>query len=96
MSTKKFDLEKALGNKINGQRGGASVPVRFAGGEVIDRREQRKRDQALGLTPFACKLPATLVEQLRDLGVNHGQGINGVVAELLTKGLTVQTGDKAE
>ena len=34
---------------------------------TIDRREQRKRDQEMGLVPFAVKLDGELVQQLQQL-----------------------------
>ena len=55
---------------------------------VIDRREQRKLDQALGLVPFAVKLNAALVTQLQTLAKAREQDLNALVAELLTKGLS--------
>jgi len=54
---------------------------------VIDRREQRKRDQALGLVPFAVKLNSDLVLQLQTIAKERGGDLNEVVAELITKGL---------
>lgn len=54
---------------------------------VLDRREQRKRDQALGLVPFAVKLNSTLVQQLQTLAKERGVDLNEVVTEVLTKGL---------
>lgn len=55
---------------------------------VIDRREQRKRDQALGLVPFAVKLNSDLVQQLQTLAKERELDLNQLVAELLTKGLS--------
>ncbi len=54
----------------------------------VDRREQRKRDQALGLVPFAVKLNSALVLQLQSRAKERGGDLNEVVAELLTKGLS--------
>jgi len=54
---------------------------------AIDRREQRKRDQALGLVPFAVKLNGDLVQQLQTLAKERELDLNQLVAELLTKGL---------
>jgi len=41
---------------------GPAVPGRYgqAAAEVVDRKEQRRRDSAAGLVPFACKLPSEL------------------------------------
>ena len=54
---------------------------------MVDRREQRKRDQALGLVPFAVKLDGALVKQLQTLALERGTGLNELTAELLKKGL---------
>jgi len=89
MSMKKSDIDKHLGQKIGGQMKGAVVPDRFAQGATnsVERREQRRVDSAAGLVPFACKLPADLAGKLREQGAAHAGGLNGAVAELLTKAL---------
>ena len=89
MSLKKSDLSKLLGKKIGGEMKGAGIPGRFAQGAALpgDKREQRRLDAAAGLVPFACKLPADLAAQLRDRAAAHEGGVNGLVAELLKKGL---------
>lgn len=89
MSMKKTDLEKALAKKISGRMAGAGVTQRFGAGAAAlpDRREQRRRDAAAGLVPFACKLPQPLVERLAARAAAHDAGINGLVAELLEKAL---------
>ncbi len=53
----------------------------------VDRREQRKRDQALGLVPFAVKLNSELVLQLQTLAKTGDRDLNELVAEILSKGL---------
>ncbi|AIY43347.1 hypothetical protein LT85_4189 [Collimonas arenae] len=55
---------------------------------VVDRKEQRKRDQALGLVPFAVKLNSGLVQQLQTLAKERELDLNQLVAELLNKGLS--------
>jgi hypothetical protein len=89
MSMKKSDLDKHLAKKLGGQMKASGVPGRFAqgAGDVIDRREQRRRDAAAGLVPFACKLPSELAGTLRERAAAHDGGINGLVEELLRKGL---------
>ena len=89
MSMKKFDLEKKQALKIGSQMKGAGVPDRFSRGAALasEKREQRKRDAAAGLVPFACKLPAELTRRLNDRAVSHEGGVNALVAELLAKGL---------
>ena len=89
MSMKKSDLDKNLGMKIGGKMKGAGIPARFAqeAGAALDKREQRRRDSAAGLVPFACKLPAELVRRLQDRGSADAGGINAVMAEVVAKGL---------
>jgi len=89
MTLKKTDLARQMELKIEGQRKKAAIPGRFAqeAAALPDRKEQRRRDAAAGLVPFACKLPSELAQQLRDKAATHEGGINGLVAELLTQGL---------
>ena len=86
---KKADLEKSKGKKIDRQLNRPATPGRFGQGAavVVDRREQRKRDQALGLVPFAVKLDGDLVKQLHSLAQERQAGLNELVADLLKKGL---------
>lgn len=89
MSMSKNDLEKKRGININGKMDASGIPVRFAAGAaaVVDKREQRRLDQAAGLIPFACKLPAELVKQIQERGLAHAGGINGFLAEVLVPAL---------
>ena len=89
MSMKKSDLDKMMGLKIGGKMKSAATPPRFGqeAGPAIDKREQRRLDSAAGLVPFACKLPGELVKQLAERAGEHSGGINGLVTELLRKGL---------
>ncbi|OEZ76534.1 LexA regulated protein [Janthinobacterium sp. HH104] len=85
---KKTDLAKSDAKKLMGKM---NVPGAGAFGKeavVVDRREQRKRDQALGLVPFAVKLNSDLVLQLQTLAKERGADLNELVAEVLVKGLT--------
>lgn len=54
---------------------------------VVDKREQRRRDQALGLVPFAVKLNSELVAQLQALARDGGKDLNEVVAGVIQRGL---------
>ena len=89
MSMKKTDLVKNLAKKLDGRMKSAGVPGRFGQGaaELVDRREQRRRDTAAGLVPFACKLPAELVKQLNEKAATHEGGVNDLVAQALQKAL---------
>jgi hypothetical protein len=86
---KRTDLEKNIGLKIRSQinRSGATGRIGQETAVAIDRREQRKLDQALGLVPFAVKLNSDLVKQIQSLAQERRIGLNEVVAELLQKGL---------
>lgn len=91
MAMKKFDLEKNKALKLGNQMKQASAADRFGKASSqpaqLDRREQRKLDQAKGLVPFACKLPEQLVDQLKERAATHPEGMNGLIAELLVNGL---------
>jgi shikimate dehydrogenase len=67
MSMKKTDLEKNKALKLNNAMKHATAD-RFgkavAAEPKLDRREQRKLDQAQGLVAFACKLNTELVDEL--------------------------------
>ena len=54
---------------------------------AVDRREQRKRDQAAGLVPFAVKLHGDLVKRIHALAQARKVGVSEVVGELLEKAL---------
>ncbi len=86
---KKTDLEKNKGIKINTRIKQAGIPGRFGQGSsgILDRREQRKADQSLGLVPFAVKLNSGLVKQIQALAQERQTGLNEVVAELLQTAL---------
>jgi hypothetical protein len=89
MSMKKTDLVKNLAKKLDGRMKNAGVPDRFAQGaaDATDRREQRRRDAAAGLVPFACKLPSDLLKRLNERAAAHEGGINALVAQALEKAL---------
>ena len=86
---KRTDLAKNKGKKIEHQMNPTAARDRFGqgAGAVIDRREQRKRDQALGLVPFAVKLENDLIKRIHTLAQERNTGLNELVAELLKKGL---------
>lgn len=87
---KKTDLEKNKALKLMGKMKQASVPGRFAGdtnGPVLDRREQRKLDQAQGLVAFPVKIKQTQVDEIRRLAGERGVSTNEIIGELLERGL---------
>lgn len=89
MTMKSTDLEKNRGLKINGKLGAAGVPGRFGAdsAKLVDKREQRRQERALGQVPFACKLPIELVKGLQARASTHEGGINALMSEILTRAL---------
>ncbi|MES2323190.1 MAG: hypothetical protein V4633_13075 [Pseudomonadota bacterium] len=85
---KKTGMAKSDAKKLMGKMA-APGAAGFGNGEsaVVDRREQRERDRALGLMPFAVKLNGDLVAQLQALAKDKGTDINETVAAVLAKGL---------
>ena len=87
MTMKKAQMEKVKAAKIEGgmRRERGSMPLGAA--PAIDRKEQRRRDQAAGLVPFAVKLHGDLVRQLHAKAQAEGVGLNEITARLLEQGL---------
>jgi hypothetical protein len=89
MTMKRTELEKRKGLKIvSEQRRSAgrhdrSVPT--------DRREQRERDRAAGLVPFAVKLHGELVRQLQERAGQRQMALSELVDELLQRALSHDT-----
>jgi hypothetical protein len=84
----KSDAKKLMGKMVApGAAGFGNTGNTGNAGEVVDKREQRRRDQALGLVPFAVKLNSELVAQLQALAKDSGKDLNDVVAEVVTRGL---------
>jgi hypothetical protein len=81
----KFELEQNKAFKLandlkQGDRGRPG-----AGAAKVDRREQRKQDQAKGLVPFACKLDEKLVKQLKERAEANEGDMGEALAQLLVK-----------
>jgi hypothetical protein len=89
MSMKKTDLVKNLAKKLDGRMKSAGTPDRFAQGaaDSADKREQRRRDSAAGLVPFACKLPADLVKRLNEKAAASEGGVNAWLAQAIEAAL---------
>jgi len=90
MAMKKTDLEKNKALKLTNSMKLATAE-RFgkasATEPALDRREQRKRDQAQGLVPFACKLNSEVVAQLKERAAQHPEGMTGLLTEVIQRGL---------
>ena len=85
---KPADLQKLKGKTITGRQGPTNTD-RFGkgSGEVVDRKEQRRRDQEAGLVPFAVKLHQDLVTEIQALAQKKSLGLNETVDDLIRKGL---------
>ncbi|SAK94033.1 hypothetical protein AWB75_06752 [Caballeronia catudaia] len=82
----KFQLEQTKAFKLaNDLKQGGRGRAGAADAQKVDRREQRKLDQAKGLVPFACKLDEKLVKQLKERAETHEGGMTAVLTELLVK-----------
>ena len=86
---KRTELEKAKASRITGNMKLHGIPDRFGkdAGSLVDKREQRKRDQELGLIPYAVKLQGDLINQIKVLAASQDKSLNDLTAELLAKGL---------
>ena len=84
---KKADLAKSDAKKIMNQMGARTASFGADAAAPADRREQRERDRALGLVPFAVKLNGELVAQLQALAKERGVEMNQLVDEVVRKGL---------
>ena len=95
---KKADLEKQLGKRIAGRMHQEAQSDRYgaASGQVADKREQRERDKAAGLVPFAVKLPQELVTKLQGLAVERSTTLNDIAAELLGAALAAPAAQASE
>lgn len=79
----KSDAKKLMGQMA--QPGAAAFGN--AAAPAVDRREQRRLDQAAGLVPFAVKINGDLVKQLQERAAASAVELNELVGQLLAKGL---------
>ena len=88
---KKTGMAKSDAKKLMGKMAAPGAAVFGNAGNadnaVVDRKELRERERALGLVPFAVKLNADLVKQLQEHAKTAGVDLNEAVASLLVKGL---------
>jgi len=73
---KRTDLEKSIGSKINSklQRNSEKRLFNKEASNQVDKREQRKLDQAMGLVPFAVKISIDLVQKIQDIAKEQQTG----------------------
>lgn len=83
MSMKKTDLEKQFAKKLDGRMKSSIVPQRFGQGSAAAgaKAELKSRSSAVKLVSVACRLPAELVNRLRERAVGHEGGLNAVMTQ---------------
>jgi hypothetical protein len=87
VTMKKTELEKRKGLKLANDLRLAGNPYARSGETEADRRARRDRDRALGLVPFAAKLPQELVRQMQAEAEARGARLDDLVAEWLRRGI---------
>ena len=87
MTTKHAQLEKRAGMKIAIAQKQAGNRFGPASAQPVARREQRERDRAAGLVPFAVKLPSALVAVLCERAQRDGVPLNELTQALLQQAL---------
>lgn len=84
---KKTDLEKHKAKKILGQLTQSGTRFGDMNPPPVDRREQRRLDQAAGLVPFATKLPSDLAQALRTAAETAGLSLPELLTPMLRQAL---------
>ena len=85
---KKTGMAKSDAKKLMGKMAApGAAGFGNADNAAIDRKEQRERERALGLVPFAVKLNADLVKQLQEHAKAGGVDLNEALANLLKRAL---------
>lgn len=98
MALKSTDMAKNMAKKLDGSLKSESLPDRFgqASKKTSDKRERAADIPASKLVPVNYRLPAELLNRLREHAMNHEGGINQMVATALTDWLNSQTGDQSK
>lgn len=86
---KKTDLEKAKALKTVGKMKLEGVPGRFGSSAdtSLDRRAQRKQDQAQGLVSFPVKLKQDVISAIRERATHQQVSTNDIIGQLLEDAL---------
>ena len=94
MSMKKTDLEKRLAKKLDGRMKSSVVPQRFGKGTLATEASTELKSQPVvaKLVPVACRLPAELVNRLRERAVGFEGGMNALMAQAVELWLGSKTG----
>ena len=92
MALKSTDMAKNMAKKLDGSLKSESLPDRFgqAAKAASNKRERAAEIPASKLVPVTYRLPAELVNRLRDHATLHEVGINQLVANALNDWLNEQ------
>lgn len=92
MALKSTDMAKNMAKKLDGSLKSESLPDRFGQSSkaASSKRERAADIPASKLVPVNYRLPAELVNRLRDQAINHEGGINQMVTTALTEWLNTQ------
>lgn len=93
MALKSTDMAKNMAKKLDGSLKSESLPDRFgqASKAAPGKRERAASIPASKLVSVNYRLPAELVNRLRDQALNHEGGINHLVATALNEWLNTQS-----
>lgn len=82
MSMKKTDLEKHLAKKLDGRMKARAIPQRFGkdSAAATEPSASKARPAAPKLVAVACRLPADLVNRLRERAVGFDGGLSALMA----------------
>lgn len=92
MALKSTDMAKNMAKKLDGSLKSESLPDRFglASKAASNKRERAATIPASKLVPVNYRLPAELVNRLRDRALNHEGGINDLVSTALSAWLNTE------
>ena len=93
MTMKKTDLYKNLGKQIDRQQKAAARPDRFGAGAAQAGQRARKPETAARLVPLTCRLPAELVNNLRERALTVDGGVSALVAQAVDAWLAAPQAD---
>jgi hypothetical protein len=92
MALKSTDMAKNMAKKLDGSLKSESLPDRFgqASKAASSKRQRAAEIPASKLVPVNYRLPAELVNRLREQAMTHEGGINQLVAAALSSWLDQQ------
>lgn len=97
MTLKKTDLAKQMALKLDSKRKAALTPERYgkqsASASAAAPSTQRGALPAAApkLIAMTCRLPAPLVQQLREIALTHSGGIHAIMSDALSQWLSEST-----